>query len=225
MSSASAFGWPGRVVAGHPRSFIAILIGLAAYPILPRHLGAASRAVLAWDVGCLSFLVLCAVLFLREPPTRMPANAEAQQEGEWTVFWITLAGAVASFAALALEFSSGKDDPSAVRDFRMAVVAATLFLSWLTTHVLFALRYAHEYYETEPGAMAVTGGLEFPGEKNPDYWDFVYFALVLGMTFQVSDVQITARKFRRLATVHGLIGFLFNTVIIALTVNIAAGLL
>ena len=181
--------------------------------------------MLAWDGGCLVFLLLSALLFLREPPARMPANAEAQQEGEWTVFWITIAGAVASFAALALEFAGSKDDPPAIRHFRMTVVVATLLLSWLTTHTLFALRYAHEYYQRKEQGGGVVGGLEFPSEPKPDYWDFVYFAFVLGMTFQVSDVQITSRQFRRLATLHGLIGFLFNTVIVALTVNIAAGLL
>jgi uncharacterized membrane protein len=101
----------------------------------------------------------------------------------------------------------------------------TLFVSWLMTHVTFAFRYAHEYYEIDGGSTGIAGGLEFPGEKRPDYLDFMYFSLVLGMTFQVSDVQITARKFRRLAAVHGLLSFLFNTIILALTVNIAAGLL
>ena len=94
------------------------------------------------------------------------------------------------------------------------------------THVTFAFRYAHEYYTSDVAPPPeFDRGLEFPGEKRPDYLDFVYFALVLGMTFQVSDVQITSRKLRRLATLHGLIGFLYNTVILALTVNIAAGLL
>jgi uncharacterized membrane protein len=93
------------------------------------------------------------------------------------------------------------------------------------THTTFAFRYAHEYYEAAPGSSKVDGGLEFPGEDQPDYLDFMYFSLVLGMTFQVSDVQITSRKLRRLATVHGLLSFLFNTIILALTVNIAAGLL
>ncbi len=93
------------------------------------------------------------------------------------------------------------------------------------THTTFAFRYAHEYYEAPAGAEKVDGGLQFPGEEQPDYLDFLYFSMVLGMTFQVSDVQITSRKFRRLATVHGLLSFLFNTIILALTVNIAAGLL
>ena len=89
----------------------------------------------------------------------------------------------------------------------------------------FAFRYAHEYYALSDDGPAVDGGLIFPGEEHPDYLDFLYFALVLGMTFQVSDIAITSRKLRRLAALLGLLGFLFNTVILALTVNIAAGLL
>ncbi len=100
----------------------------------------------------------------------------------------------------------------------------TLLVSWLMTHTTFAFRYAHEYYDVDPGT-GIVGGLEFPSEKRPDYLDFMYFSLVLGMTFQVSDVQITSRKFRRLAAVHGLLSFLYNTIILALTVNLAAGLL
>jgi uncharacterized membrane protein len=90
------------------------------------------------------------------------------------------------------------------------------------TNVTFAYRYAHEYYARDESGT-VARGLEFPGEAHPDYLDFVYFAFVIGMTFQVSDVQITNRTLRRVATMHGLIGFLFNTVILALTVNIVAG--
>jgi uncharacterized membrane protein len=107
----------------------------------------------------------------------------------------------------------------------VAIVAVTLALSWMLTHAVFALRYAHEFYTRTGDAEVPDGGLEFPREPNPDYWDFLYFSAVLGMTFQVSDVQITSRKFRRLATLHGLLGFMFNTVIVALTVNLASGLL
>jgi uncharacterized membrane protein len=89
---------------------------------------------------------------------------------------------------------------------------------------MFALRYAHEYYSREMTKSSIERGLEFPGETKPDYWDFLYFSLVLGMTFQVSDVQITSHKLRRLATAQGFLSFIFNTLIIALTVNIAASL-
>ena len=132
---------------------------------------------------------------------------------------------IASFAAILGEFSASKAMPASLRDLHVALVAVTLFVSWLVTHTVFALRYAHEYYAATPGVAGIDGGLDFPGGAAPDYWDFFYFALVLGMTFQVSDVQITSKKLRRLATLHGLLGFLFNTVILALSVNIGASLL
>jgi uncharacterized membrane protein len=212
-------------IAGRPRLFVALLGGVISYPLLPGHLSGQTRAICAWDIGVLVFLILVGALCYSEPPAEMPTHAAAQEEGEWTIFSITLAVVVASFVAIIGEFSGTKDLAPGPRSLHVGLVALTLFISWLMTHVSFGLRYAHEYYSISPGHSEVDGGLQFPGEPNPDYLDFMYFALVLGMTFQVSDVQITSRKLRRLAAVHGLLGFLFNTVIIALTVNIAAGLL
>lgn len=212
-------------VAGRPRLFVALLCGLVSYPLLPASLSVQTRAICAWDIGVLVFLILAGALFYTEPPAEMPAHAAAQEEGEWTIFWITVAVVLASFVAIIGEFSGTKDLPPGPRSLHVALVALTLFISWLMTHVSFGLRYAHEYYTISPGRTEIDGGLQFPDEPNPDYLDFFYFSLVLGMTFQVSDVQITSRKFRRLAAVHGLLAFLFNTVIVALTVNIAAGLL
>ncbi len=213
------------MVRGRVRLFVAALIGLATLPLLPATLDLHTRAIIGWDIFITVYLAMIAVLFSRQRPEHMPADAAAQQEGEWTIFWITMGVVAASFAAIVYEFSVSKDMPPAVRGGHVALVAFTLLASWLLTHIVFALRYAHEYYETAPGSTGVDGGLEFPNDIEPDYWDFTYFALVLGMTFQVSDVQITSRTLRRLATVHGLLGFLFNTVIIALTVNIGASLL
>ncbi len=218
--------WPIRVVAGHPRIIAGAVSGIVAYLLLPTDLGRTARSVMAWDIGALVLLALAALLFLREGDNAsMAENAMQQQEGEWTMFWVTLAGVAFSFVALTTELANAKDMHTFTRTLHVGLVAGTLLLSWLVTHVVFALRYAHEYYAIQPGASKVDGGLAFPSNEAPDYWDFVYFALVLGMTFQVSDVQITSRKLRRLATAHGLIGFLFNTVIVALTVNIAASLL
>jgi uncharacterized membrane protein len=212
-------------ITGRPRLFIGVLCGIVAYLVLPHGLRAPTRAICAWDIGVLVFLVLAIALFYAEPPDKMPAHAAAQEEGEWTIFWITVAVVLISFAAIVDVFSGTKDLPAGQRNLRVALVALTLFASWLMTHVSFALRYAHEFYTISPGRSEIDGGLLFPDEPRPDYLDFLYFSLVLGMTFQVSDVQISSRKFRRLAAVHGLLGFLFNTVIIALTVNIAAGFL
>ena len=219
--------WPVRVLNAHRYTSSAALIGIVAFLLLPSTHGNAARAVFAWDLGTIALLAMLATMMVVADYRAMEVNASEQEEGEWAVFFTTLAGVIVSFAALTRVMSVAKDMPEGFeRRFYISIVAITLFLSWLVTHALFALRYAHEYYQRSVAiAPKVDGGLEFPGDEMPDYSDFLYFSLVLGMTFQVSDVQITSRKLRRLATVHGLIGFLFNTVIIALTVNIASSLL
>ncbi|MBS0561017.1 MAG: DUF1345 domain-containing protein [Proteobacteria bacterium] len=213
-----------RVVMARPRLLAGVLAGAAAHAALPRGLAGVTRTVVAWDVGVTVFLVLSGWLFAQERISRMPDDAARQEEGEWTIFALTVAAIVFSFAAIFGEFALLKDAKPEEKTLRIALVAFTLFASWLMTHTTFAFRYAHEYY-ARSGGREVDGGLDFPGGKLPDYLDFMYFSLVLGMTFQVSDVGITSRKMRRLATLHGLLGFLFNTIIIALTVNIAAGML
>jgi uncharacterized membrane protein len=215
----------GHLLAGHKRTFASAAVGAASFFLLPARWGARTDAVVAWDIGALAFLLLIILLFSTASAGSMEANAEAQQEGEWTLFWLVVAGAAVSFAAILGEFGSMRDAAAGTRGFKVALVAATLLLSWLLTHGVFGLRYAHEFYTRTDRAGDLDKGLEFPGGALPDYWDFFYFSLVLGMTFQVSDVQITSRKLRRLATLHGLLGFLFNTVIVALTVNLASGLL
>ncbi len=221
---------PFRVIAAHYRLAAGALCGFVAFILLPATMSPLTRSIIAWDVGCTAFLLQAAVMFCSERLTRMAADAEAQQEGEWTVFGLTVGAAVASVAALIGQYAVVKDLPSPLRGLHVALVCATLLVSWLMTHTVFALRYAHEYYAHDEhggdaGGKTEDGGLEFPGGVRPDYWDFVYFSLVLGMTFQVSDVQITSRKLRRLATAHGFLSFVFNTVILALSVNIGASLL
>jgi uncharacterized membrane protein len=217
-------GFLWRVIRSRPRQATGVLAGLLAAVLMPASLRPLTRTILAWDIGCIVFLALAAQLFSSERMSRMALDAARDQEGEWSIFSIAIAAATASFAAIIGEFSASKDLHLAERDLVILLVAVTLLVSWLTTHTLFALRYAHEYYEAGvDGGPA--GGLQFPGGETPDYWDFFYFSLVLGMTFQVSDVAITGRTLRRLAALHGLLGFLFNTVILALSVNIGASLL
>jgi uncharacterized membrane protein len=217
--------WTRLVVMGRPRLFIGLIAGIATAVAMPATVGGVTRAVVAWNVGVIVFLVLAGWLFTEERISRMAEDAARQEEGEWTIFALTIAAVVFSFVAIFGEFALLHDAKPEEKTLRITLVAVTLFVSWLMTHTTFALRYAHEYYSRDRGAKEVDGGLDFPGEKRPDYLDFMYFSLVLGMTFQVSDVQITSRKFRRLAAMHGLLSFLFNTIIVALTVNIAAGLL
>jgi uncharacterized membrane protein len=109
----------------------------------------------------------------------------------------------------------------------LSMAALAVIESWLLIHTVFALHYAHAFYRSEQEAEAegTGGGMIFPGEHKPDYEDFAYFSFVIGMTCQVSDVNVTSRSMRRLALLHGLLSFAFNTVILALSINIISGLL
>ncbi|MDD2877097.1 MAG: DUF1345 domain-containing protein [Acidiphilium sp.] len=211
---------PLRILRGRPRLFAGLLCGLIAFPFLPHTLPLTTRGVLAWNIFVAVFLILAANHFTRADHKRIAADAARQEEGEWTLFALTISGAIMSFTAIVI--FSGLAKLKGHHGEYIALVALTLTASWLMTQVTFAYRYAHEYYaNTESGPE---GGLNFPGEDAPDYLDFIYFSFVLGMTFQVSDVNITGRKMRRLATLQGLIGYMFNTVVLALTINIAAGI-
>ena len=211
-------------VLGHWRVFCALAVVVLVYLLCPGAENPRTRVIIAWDVGVISFLSMSLQLFLTHDANQMPAVAEAQEDGQWTIFWVVFLVSVVSFFAVTTELAGLKELTGQQRTLRIAFVAGTLILSWLLTHVVFAVRYAHEWYDSDDDSE-LRRGLDFPGDEQPDYLDFLYFSLVLGMTFQVSDVQITARRLRRLAALHGLISFLYNTVIIALTVNIAAGLL
>ncbi len=214
-----------QFIAARWRLFAGLCAGGLSFALLSPVLAPITRGLCAWDIGVSVYIAAAAWLFCTEPQARMADNARAQEEGEWTIFWVTMGVVVASFVAVLGEFTTSKELSPTSRGWHVALVIFTLFVSWLMTHIAFCFRYAHEYYSVSSGKTCIDGGLIFPEETEPDYFDFAYFSLVLGMTFQVSDVQITARKLRRLAAVHGLMSFLFNTVIVALTVNIAAGLL
>lgn len=216
--------------ASRRQLWLAVLVGLAVAFLMPTQAltGFAGRHavfVVSWDTGALTLIGLWAITMWRTVPFDMPARAKAQEDGEWTFFAVSLAAIFWSLYVVILEFHNAGALKGSVRASHLALVIITLLVSWLTTQLIFALRYAHEFYTISDGSKAADGGLAFPQEPEPDYFDFFYFAMVLGMTFQVSDVEITSRKIRRLATLHGFIGFVFNTVILALTVNISANFL
>jgi uncharacterized membrane protein len=149
---------------------------------------------------------------------RIRHNAVRQDDGRFLILLMVALGAFASIAAIVLEL-----DPNHHGTGELALATMTIALSWAAVHTAFALHYAHEFYRG-----AKPGGLQFPsGEQHEaaDYWDFVYFSFVIGMTAQVSDVGITDRLIRRTATVHGIISFIYNTALVALMVNIAASVI
>ena len=203
---------PFRIIYARPRTFIAFAIGAASLLFLPPSWRLASRLLVAWDIFIAIYMLLAYVTVFSCGTDYIRRQAAAQDDGRFFILVTTGLGAFASIAAIVLELGvKPQQSPQLV----LAVI--TIVLSWATIHTTFALHYAHDYYR---GAKA--GGLAFPGDGEPDYWDFVYFSFVIGMTAQVSDVGITDKIIRRTATAHGVISFIFNTALVALMVNIAA---
>ena len=173
-----------------------------------------TRILVGWDSGVALYLVLIFWIMERWTADRIRQRACVEDEGAIALLVLTTASAVASLAAVISELGHA---PGA---YRVTLGAVTILLSWGFMHVIFALHYAHEYYEENGGKG---GGLSFPGElKEPNYWDFVYFSLVIGMTNQVSDVTITCRPIRHTVSAHAIVSFFFNVALLALMVNIAA---
>jgi len=148
--------------------------------------------------------------------SRIRERAAREDEGQVAILMLTVSAALASLGAIVAELGSSVG--SARRPSHVVLAALTILLSWAFIHAIFALHYAHEFYDETDG-----GGLAFPGsDPAPDYWDFVYFSFVIGMTSQVSDVAVTSKRIRRAVAAHGVVAFIFNAALLALTVNIAA---
>jgi len=160
-------------------------------------------------------------------PNKMRQGAQRQDESRLAILTLVVAAACASLIAIGFMLKHTQGLPIIALTLHVTLAVITVVCSWLLTHTMFTLHYAHLYYQGNGLASTAgeKGGLEFPGEKQPDYWDFLYFSFVIGMTSQVSDVQVVSRPMRRLVLVHGMLSFAFNTVILALSVNIIAGLL
>jgi len=206
---------PVRLVYARPRTFISVAVGIVAFALLPGSLRLVTRMLIGWDSFVTLYLLLVYTMMSRCGLARIRRNAVLQDEGRFLILLVTALGAFASIAAIVFELGASHHS---TRELALATV--TVALSWAAVHTVFALHYAHEYYRG-----GKPGGLQFPSgdeHEKPDYWDFVYFSFVIGMTAQVSDVGITNRTIRRTATAHGIASFVYNTALVALMVNIAA---
>jgi uncharacterized membrane protein len=203
------------VVYSRPRTFISLAIGIVAFLLMPASFRLVTRLVVGWDVFSALYLVLAYIMMLRCDVAHIHRSAVLQDDGRFLILLLTALGSFAILAAIILELGVSKSSPAA-----LILAIVTIVLSWAVVHTAFSLHYAHEYYRGKK-----PGGLQFPSgdrHEDADYWDFVYFSFVIGMTAQVSDVGITDKIIRRTATVHGIISFVFNTALLALMVNIAA---
>ncbi|MCA0334174.1 MAG: DUF1345 domain-containing protein [Bacteroidetes bacterium] len=175
-----------------------------------------------WDIFCISLLSLFWFTFYNTPPKLIRKEAQLLDSKNIIVFVTVIVASALSFLSVILLFIN---HAKPLYEFRLIVIVACMVLSWMILHTIFTVRYAHLYYsnhKSEEGRFS--GGLDFPSEDEPDFIDFAYFSFTLGMTFQVSDVAISSRKIRRIVLLHSLLSFGFNATIVAMSVNIIAGL-
>jgi len=181
-----------------------------------------TRVLIGWDVGVIAFLLLALNITRCDSAEEMRRRACEHDAGSRVILLFTLLASIASIGALIAELSDAKAHPGG--DLRVALAAGTVVLSWLFVQAVFAIHYAHVYYlDGENGEPA--RGLDFGPEGEPDYWDFVHFALVMGATAQTADISYTSRRMRRIGSLHTVVAFAFNTAILATMINLAANFL
>ncbi|MFY9988186.1 MAG: DUF1345 domain-containing protein [Chthoniobacterales bacterium] len=199
---------------------VACIVFLASFSV--EHLP--FRIILTWNAFAVTGILLAWLRIILADAKTAVANAKLQDTSRSIIFGIVLLGACGSLFAVAYLLGTAKSVPGTRQVQHVALAAITVICSWFLIHTIFALHYAHAFYRQIDEGGDRGDGLNFPGCDEPDFLDFAYFSFVIGMTFQVSDVSITSNRIRRISLVHAMLSFLFNTIILALAINLASGL-
>ncbi|HEY4875462.1 MAG TPA: DUF1345 domain-containing protein [Puia sp.] len=179
-----------------------------------------TRIMISWDIFSVALIIMSTVTFFTMKPRQIKLLVKNQDASRSVVFIVVLISTVSSLAGIFLLLLN-KEQWLLNKYIETLIYIFGVNFSWLLLHIIFTFRYAHLYYaNNQPANAKCLPALEIHNEPNPDYLDFAYFSFVIGMTFQVSDISIVSRQIRRLALLHGLLSFLFNTVIVALSINV-----
>jgi len=211
-----------KLIHARQRLLYSLAIGVIVFFILPASWRSTTRLVLGWDVLTLSYLLNTAHLIARSTTETCRKRAALYDEGDWVILAITLIGAAISFATIVMELAAGKAAGSSLL-LTFVITAVTVALSWAFTHMIFALHYANLYYRAD--AAGQHGGLIFPGQREPDYRDFVYYSFVIACAAQTADISTVSPAMRRVTLIHCVTAFAFNSAILALMINITASLI
>jgi uncharacterized membrane protein len=211
----------------HRRLLLALAAAGAVGLLLPASPPLVARLAVAWDSAVVVFLMTTWWVVRASTPEEMQQTVRANDQGRVAILVLVLLAVAASMAAIFFLIQKAADAEFETPPAQVALAVFTIACSWFLTHVMFALHYAHRFYRDDPSTPEADaiGGLNFPDEKTPHYWDFLYFSFVIGMTAQVSDVQVTSRPMRHLVLWHSILSFAFYTIILALSINIVAGML
>ena len=216
----------GHFDSHHRLGLAAIATGVAFVATLGR-MSIPVQTIAVWNVFCWSLLGLAWLRIICGEPAAAARAARLQDSGRTFIFLLVVICTCASLFAVAYLLGTAKSLQAGRLTWHIVLATTTVMASWSLMHTVFALHYAHIYYRRgdEDAGDDDDGGVKFPGETKPDFLDFGYFSFVIGMTCQVSDVQITSQRIRRLALLHGVLSFVFNTAILALSINIISSLL
>ena len=212
-----------RVLRARPRLALSALAGIAIGIALPASLvpHAITRALVAWNIAALAYVALAVRMMLSATHAHMRSRACSQDEGRHAVLFLVIATSVVALFATWIELSAAKDAHGFLKTAHAALAALTVLSTWCVNQTMFALHYAHDFYsERNPHK-----GLIFPGDEMPDYVDFLYAAAIIGTSGQTADVSFDTSATRRIGLIHSVLSFFFNTIVLALTINIASGLM
>lgn len=219
--------WPRRLLRQlrtRLRLLLATLGALLLYALLPSSAGSeVSRLLISWNVLVALYLVLTARLMITANIEQVRQRAYAHDEGQNTMLLLTIAAVGASLVAIVMELGHYRQLPPSAQSGALLLTLWTVASSWVFMHLMFALHYAHEYYLNLRRAR--DPGLAFPGTQAPDYGDFLYAAFIIGTSAQTADVAYTSRDMRRIGAVHAVLAFVYNTSVLALSINLGASLL
>ncbi|MDB5137877.1 MAG: hypothetical protein JWP37_4480 [Mucilaginibacter sp.] len=210
----------------HYRLYVALAFSIIGYFIFRSVTSIPAQVLSIWIVFALTIIVLDWVAIFWSHPLEVRKIAKLQDSSRYILFLFVIVASLMSLVAIVFLLKSAKGHGNASVSSHILLAMSAVIVSWVLVHTVFTMRYAHLYYDTDTddGKPRKGGGLQFPDELEPDYLDFAYFSFVIGMTFQVSDVEISSRLIRRHALLHGLISFAFNTAIVALSINVISGL-
>lgn len=210
-----------RFIIGRKRLLSSTVAGLVLLALLPNEMRLATRFILAWDFTAVLYITSIMWMIGRSTVEDCHDHAALNDEGDWTILLLVVASATVSFICIAVELPALKSGEHSLL-LGVIITGLTVLLSWSFTHTVFTLHYANIYYRPDEDGP---GGLVFPGHREPDYRDFLYYSFVIGCASQTADVATVSRAMRHLTMVHGIVSFVFNTAILALTINVGASLL
>lgn len=210
-----------RFVRARTRLLGSLAAGVILFVVLPSDLRLEARCLLSWDFVALLYIASTLHMISRSTVETCYERAALYDEGDWIILLVVIVSAAASFGTIFAELAVLKQ-PHGSLLHALLISAATVALSWTFTHLVFTLHYANIYYRPDEDGP---GGLKFPGDRAPDYRDFLYYSFVIGCAAQTGDVATISPAMRRVSLIHGVVAFSFNTAILALTINVGASLL